>query len=191
MGDKLKTLEIKKLIQEYNFLLLDDEFKKEVISENRPEFLEKTQKLRSDLGIINDPDPQPEKKEEEVNLPKKPKIEPNSVDKSVKDKVKKLYREIVKKTHPDKVDSEDLINLYMSATIAADEYNLMELFIICDQLSINFEIDFEDKGTLIALIEMKKKELKDIEASFIWIYYMAKTEEEKNKLVELFVKKHG
>ena len=38
---------------------------------------------------------------------------------------------------------------------------------------------------------MKKKELKDIEASFIWIYYMAKTEEEKNKLVELFVKKHG
>ena len=191
MGDKLKTLEIKKLIQEYNFLLLDDEFKKEVISENRPEFLEKTQKLRSDLGIINDPDPQPEKKEEEVNLPKKPKIEPDSVDKSVKDKVKKLYREIVKKTHPDKVDSEDLINLYMSATIAADEYNLMELFIICDQLSINFEIDFEDKGTLISLIEMKKKELKDIESSFIWIYYMAKTEEEKNKLVELFVKKHG
>ena len=191
MGDKLKTLEIKKLIQEYNFLLLDDEFKKEVISENRPEFLEKTQKLRSDLGIINDPDPQPEKKEEEVNLPKKPKIEPDSVDKSVKDKVKKLYREIVKKTHPDKVASEDLINLYMSATIAADEYNLMELFIICDQLSINFEIDFEDKGTLIALIEMKKKELKDIESSFIWIYYMAKTEEEKNKLVELFVKKHG
>ena len=115
MGDKLKTLEIKKLIQEYNFLLLDDEFKKEVISENRPEFLEKTQKLRSDLGIINDPDPQPEKKEEEVNLPKKPKIEPDSVDKSVKDKVKKLYREIVKKTHPDKVDSEDLINLYIKS----------------------------------------------------------------------------
>lgn len=191
MGDKLKRLEIKKLIQEYNFLLLDDEFKKEVISENRPEFLEKTQKLRSELGIIDNQQPQTEKKEEDVNLPKKPKIESDSVDKSVKDKVKKLYREIVKKTHPDKVDSEELINLYMNATMAADEYNLMELFIICDQLSIDFEIDFEDKGTLIALIEMKKKELKDIEASFIWIYYMAKTEEEKNKLVELFVKKHG
>jgi hypothetical protein len=79
----------------------------------------------------------------------------------------------------------------MNATIAADEYNLMELFIICDQLSIDFEIDFEDKVTLIALIEMKKNELKSIEASFIWLYYMAKTEEEKNKLIELFVKKHG
>jgi hypothetical protein len=191
MEDKLKRLEIKKLIQEYNFLLLDDEFKKEVISENRPEFLEKTQKLRSELGINNDPEPKTEKKEEEVNLPKKPKIEPDSVDKSVKDKVKKLYREIVKKTHPDKTNSEDLINLYMKATIASDDYNLFELFIICIELNIDIDIDINDKDTLTVLIEMKKNELKSIEASFIWIYYMAKTEEEKNKLIELFVKKHG
>jgi len=191
MEDKLKRLEIKKLIQEYNFLLLDDEFKKEVISENRPEFLEKTQKLRSELGINNDPEPKTEKKEEEVNLPKKPKIEPDSVDKSVKNKVKKLYREIVKKTHPDKTNSEDLINLYMKATIASDDYNLFELFIICIELNIDIDIDINDKDTLTVLIEMKKNELKSIEASFIWIYYMAKTEEEKNKLIELFVKKHG
>lgn len=192
MGDKLKMLEIKKLIQEYNFLLLDDEFKKEVISESRPEFLEKTQKLRSDLGIeiLVDP-PQEEKQDENINIPKKPKIDPDTVDKTTKDKVKKLYREIVKKTHPDKTNSEELISLYMNATIAADDYNLMELFIICNQLSIDFEIDMEDKDTLNVLIEMKKKELKGIEASFIWMYYMAKTEEEKNKLVELFVKKHG
>ena len=191
MEDKLKRLEIKKLIQEYNFLLLDDEFKKEVISENRPEFLEKTQKLRSELGINNDPEPKTEKKEEEVNLPKKPKLDPNSINKSTRDKVKKLYREIVKKTHPDKTNSEDLINLYMKATIASDDYNLFELFIICIELNIDIDIDINDKDTLTVLIEMKKNELKSIEASFIWIYYMAKTEEEKNKLIELFVKKHG
>jgi hypothetical protein len=52
-------------------------------------------------------------------------------------------------------------------------------------------LDLEDKDTLITLIEMKKREIKSIEASFIWLYYMAKTEEEKNKLIELFVKKHG
>jgi len=189
MGNKLKRLEIKKLIQEYNFLLLDDEFKQEVISENRPEFLEKTQKLRTELGIEIILDPP--KEEENVNTPKKPKIDPDSVDKTTKDKVKKLYREIVKKTHPDKTNSEDLISLYMNATIAADDFNLMELFIICNKLSIDFDIDLEDKDTLSVLIEMKKKELKSIEASFIWMYYTAKTEEEKNKLIELFVKKHG
>ena len=192
MNDKLKKLEIKKLLQEYNFLLLDDEYKKEIISDNRPEFLEKVQKLKSDIGVVQEPEIKPEKKEDvKEDLPKKPKLDPNSINKSTRDKVKKLYREIVKKTHPDKTNSEDLINLYMKATIASDDYNLFELFIICIELNIDIDIDINDKDTLTVLIEMKKNELKSIEASFIWIYYMAKTEEEKNKLIELFVKKHG
>jgi hypothetical protein len=192
MNDKLKKLEIKKLLQEYNFLLLDDEYKKEIISDNRPEFLEKVQKLKSDMGVVQEPEIKPEKKEDvKEDLPKKPKLDPNSINKSTRDKVKKLYREIVKKTHPDKTNSEDLINLYMKATIASDDYNLFELFIICIELNIDIDIDINDKDTLTVLIEMKKNELKSIEASFIWLYYMAKTEEEKNKLIELFVKKHG
>ena len=114
MGDKLKQLEIKKLIQEYNFLLLDDEYKKEIISENRVEFLEKVLKLKTELGI----QPQEEQKEsenQETPPPnKKNKIDPDSVNKSTKDKVKKLYREIAKKTHPDRTTSEELVDLYLS-----------------------------------------------------------------------------
>jgi hypothetical protein len=189
MDNKLKKLEIKKLIQEYNFLLLDDEYRQEIISENKTDFLTKVEKLKSELGIINEPETP--KKDEEVNLPKKPKIDSGQVNKSTKDKVKKLYREIAKKTHPDKTNSEELVNLYMRATVAAEDYNLFEIFIICNELNIDIDLDLEDKDTLITLIEMKKREIKSIEASFIWLYYMAKTEEEKNKLIELFVKKHG
>lgn len=191
MNDKLKKLEIKKLLQEYNFLLLDDEYKKEIISDNRPEFLEKVQTLKSELGITQEPEIKQEKEDVKEDLPKKPKLDPNSINKSTRDKVKKLYREIVKKTHPDKTNSEDLINLYMKATIASDDYNLFELFIICIELNIDIDIDINDKDTLTVLIEMKKNELKSIESSFIWLYHTSKTEEEKNKLVELFVKKHG
>lgn len=187
MTDKLKKLELKKLLQEYNFLLLDDEYKKEIISENRSEFLKRTQKLRLDQQLPVET----ENSKKETNLPKKPKIDPDTVDKSTKEKVKKLYRDIVKKTHPDKTNSEYLINYYMKATVAADDYNLMELFIICNELLIEFDLDLEDKTTLTTLIEMKKNELKSIESSFIWMYYISKTEEEKNKLIELFVKKHG
>lgn len=192
MNDKLKKLEIKKLLQEYNFLLLDDEYKKEVISDNRPGFLEKVQKLKTELGINQIPEIKEDKNEEvKEDLPKKPKLDPNTISKVTKDKIKKFYREIVKKTHPDKTNSEELINLYMKATIAADDYNLFELFIICIELNIDIDIDLEDKDTLTVLIEMKKNELKSIESSFIWLYHTSKTEEEKNKLVELFVKKHG
>lgn len=191
MSDKLKRLELKKLLQEYNFLLIDDEYKKEIISENRFEFLEKVQKLKIELGINNIEELKKDDQEKEINLPKKPKIDTNDVSKSTKDKVKKLYREIVKKTHPDKTNSEELIDLYMKATIAAEDYNLFDLFIICIELNIDVDVDMEDKDTLSVLIEMKKTELKNIESSFIWLYHMSKNEEEKNKLIELFVKKHG
>ena len=51
MGNKLKELEIKKLIQEYNFLLTDDEYKKEIIQENRPVFMEKVDNTKKKLDI--------------------------------------------------------------------------------------------------------------------------------------------
>lgn len=189
MNDKLKKLEIKKLFQEYNFLLIDDEYKQEIITNIKPEFLEKTQKLRIELNI--QPEPIQEENHNDINLPKKPKVDPSTINETTKNKIKKLYREIVKKTHPDRTESEELINFYRLATEASDNYNLFELFIICNKLEIEIDLDFEDKDTLSILIEMKKEELKSIESSFIWLYANSKTEEDKNNLVELFVKKHG
>ena len=36
MKTKIKQLEIKKLVQEYNFLLSEDEYRTEIIEENKP-----------------------------------------------------------------------------------------------------------------------------------------------------------
>ena len=95
MNEKLKKLEIKKLFQEYNFLLIDDEYKKEIISENKSEFLERVKKLELELGIT------PEIKnnndtnnDENIDLPKKPKFNSELVSESTKNKVKKIHREI-------------------------------------------------------------------------------------------------
>jgi hypothetical protein len=194
MSEKIQKIEARKILHEYNFLLLDDEYKKEVISENTAEFLERVQKLKIELGIFDEPEIPGEEKEGEEKkekMPKKPKLDPDSISKNTKSKIKKLYREIAKKTHPDKVTSEDLIELYMKATSAADNYNLFELFIICIELNIEIEVDEDDKEILLKIIEMKKEELRNIEASFIWLYANSKTEEEKNNLIDLFVKKHG
>ena len=180
MNERVERLEIKRLIQEYSFLLIDDEYKQEVIWENKMEFLEKIQKLKAEMGITYDYE-QDEKNEDEIRdeeekkqegetqkeddgseekdkkINKKSKIDPDLVSQSTKEKVKKIYREIAKKTHPDRTKSEKLINFYLRATEAADEYNLLELFIICMELNIEIGIDKEDKDTLEALIEIKKK----------------------------------
>jgi hypothetical protein len=182
MNKRLEQLEEKKLLQEYSFLLLDEEYKREVIDDGREEFLNKIQEVRGD---VSPPPPQTQPQE------KPNKIDPNSVDKSTKDKVKKLYREIAKVTHPDKAKTDEHTGLYMQATVAAEEFDLFTLFEICSKLRIEHSVDGEDKEILKVKIDKKKDKLKNIESSFIWLYTHAKTEQEKQFLINQFAEKHG
>jgi hypothetical protein len=184
MSKRLEQLEVKKLLQEYSFLLLDEEYKREVIDGGREEFLTKIRETRGEQP----PPPPPTEPQEK---PKKDKIDPNTVDKSTKDKVKKLYREIAKVTHPDKAKTDEHTELYMEATKAAEEFDLFTLYEICAKLDISHSIDIEDKDILKIRINKKRDELKSIESSFIWLYVHAKTDEEKQKLIEHFIKTHG
>jgi hypothetical protein len=183
MNKRLEQLEIKKLLQEYSFLLLDEEYKTEVVDGSREEFLSKIRETRG-----NEPPPIPTEPQEKK---KKDKIDPNSVDKSTKDKVKKLYREIAKVTHPDKAKTDEHTELYIQSTVAAEEFDLFTLYEICAKLDISHSIDVEDKDILKIRINKKRDELKSIESSFIWLYVHAQTEEEKQQLINHFIKTHG
>ena len=66
-------------------------------------------------------------------------------------------------------------------------FNIFDLFQICVELNIEIELDFEDTDVLNFLIQSKKNEIKKVESSFIWLWINAKTEQEKDKLVKLFV----
>lgn len=191
MENHLKNLEIKKLIQEYNFLLTDDEYKKQLIADFQTAFLNAIQKVREELGL---PTPKPivDNGENKVdNQKKKKKTDPDKVDKETKDKIKKIYREIVKLTHPDKVETKESIDLYMRATEAADNYDLFELYQISNQLNIVVELDLNDKYLLNILIDTKKDELKNIENSFLWKWIHLPTEDDKKNIIKLFISNHG
>ena len=191
---KLKNLKVQKLIQEYTFLLTDDEYKKEVVNTYQKDF----------LSIINGMiKPEEPKKEEEksddskkegddtTEQPKKqPKIGDDLVNETTKSKIKKIYRDIVKLTHPDKVNSNDLIKLYIEAKDAYEDNDLFVLYFICGKLNIPLDLDEEDTEILNKLIEVKRKELKSIETSFLWQWVHAKDDVEKEKLVTTFVEKH-
>ena len=187
MDKKLEKLEVQKLLQEYSFLKVDDEYKQEVIAAGKEEFMKKVHEKNGST-----PPPKPQTKEVGEEEEKKPKkIDPESVDPKVKKKVKKLYREIAKLTHPDKVDSDELVELYHEATVAADEFDLFTIYSICAQLNISHSLDKEDIEVLKMHITDKRKKLEDIEKSFIWLYTQAKSEGEKDDLINLFVKNYG
>lgn len=183
MNQKLQHLEVKKLLQEYSFLLIDEQYKQEVIAANKQEFLTR---VREANGTTEQ---EPESVTE--SKPKRARVDPDTVDKSTKDKVKRLYREIAKRTHPDRCVDATLHELYMEATEAAEDFDLFALYELCSRLDITHSIDPEDKDILQQRIMHKKEELKAIEASFIWLYAHAPTEEHRTKLIEQFVNKHG
>jgi hypothetical protein len=182
MNNKIQHLEVKKLLQEYSFLLLDEEYKQEVIAANKSEFLTRVREANGEPAAEPEPSPEP---------PPKKRIDPDTVTSETRDKVKRLYREIAKHTHPDRCDDAELHDLYVAATEAADEFDLFALYEICHRLDITHSIDPEDKDILRQRIMHKREELKAIEASFIWLYAHAPSEEHRQKLVDQFVNKHG
>ena len=109
--------------------------------------------------------------------------------------IKKIYREIVKLTHPDKTEKmnnrDELNDMYIKAKIAADEYDIYGLLVICDKLKIKWLIDISEKKILEDNLIAKRKKLKSIESSYIWLWINAKTEEDKLKIVNLFIENNN
>jgi hypothetical protein len=189
MDEKLEQLQINKLIQEFSFLKSDEELKKELIEHNQNIFLELVNEELSNLNPeqIKEPD---DTIKEPKSVKVESKIDMSTVSENTKVKIKKIYREIVKKTHPDKVNSEELNELYIKATEYYVTYDIFELYFISKTLNIKIKLSLDETNTLNQLIELKKSELKAIETSFIWLWLNAQNEDEKNVLVHKFLKVH-
>jgi pyruvate/2-oxoglutarate dehydrogenase complex dihydrolipoamide acyltransferase (E2) component len=187
MDDKLVELQINKLIQEYSYLKSDEDFKKELISTKQKGFLDLVNEKLGDLKPeeINKP-PNQEQKSKKVE----PKIDMSGVSENTKVRIKKIYRNIVKLTHPDKVESEELNDLYIQATQAYEAYDIFELCFISKKLNIKVKLSLDETKTLNELIDSKKNDIKKIESSFIWLWINAPDNNEQNNLVDRFIEKH-
>jgi hypothetical protein len=189
MDEKLEQLQINKLIQEFSFLKSDEELKKELIEYNQNIFLDLVNEELSNLNPdqIKEPD---DTIKEPKSVKVESKIDMSTVSENTKVKIKKIYREIVKKTHPDKVNSEELNELYIKATEYYVTYDIFELYFISKTLNIKIKLSLDETNTLNQLIELKKNELKAIETSFIWLWLNTQSDDEKNLLVHKFLKVH-
>ncbi len=188
MKNKLKQLEIKKLVQEYNFLLSEDEYRLEVIEEHKPIFMEKVGEIKKRLDIKPNLDKINEFTKNQEIENEENRLKSEDVSDSTKNKIKKIYREIVKLTHPDKINSENYLEVYHRATKYSNQFNILGLFQICVELNIPIELDMEDIDVLNFLIKQKKDDIKKIDSSFIWLWVSGINDEEKDKIVENFVK---
>jgi len=213
--DKIKHLENKKLLKELEFVETDFEYKTEIISEadtnfikNINEFLLRHPELKSMIDkrmndkvdrmvrereradnesqkekVINDEHTEEnqsvEEKEEE-------KVNDNKVVRS--EKIKKLYREIVKLTHPDKVRDSKLNDLYIKSTKSYDENDLISIYAICSELHIEYESDETDNVFISDRITVLKERINFMESTFTWKWYTADDNRQKDDVLMNYIR---
>ena len=111
---------------------------------------------------------------------------PDSIPKN-KD-LKTLYRKIITKTHPDKIGSEKYSNLFNSAARAYEENNLAKLLEIAGVLNIELlELSSDSLLLLKENIKSLSSKINNLKQSVSWAWHLAKTEEQKQKIVTFVI----
>jgi hypothetical protein len=215
MDNKIKNLEVKKMLKELDFIETDYEYRTEIVSvadsdfmNNINEFLSKNPELKNiyDKKIndniektINDI----KSKSEEVFDNTEENID-NDVDNDNKDseivedeyinsmnekssELKKIYREIVKLTHPDKVKDKKLNDFYIKSTDLYNDNDKIGLYKICDELGISYDIDENDTDIIEDKINTLKKKISFLESTFTWKWLNTKDEKLRDKILLDFI----
>ena len=206
---KLKRLEVKKLLKELDFIESDFNYKNEIVFEADSNFIKSVNDLlekhpmlkdiinkknnkRADLvfsDIIKEAlDKDDEILEEEelveefINEEFVIEIDPKEV------KMKKLYRDIAKLTHPDKIVSEKLNDLYLKSTKFYKNSDITGIYYICDELGITYEIDDKDNEMISNKINNLKSRISFMESTLTWRWYHSENEKEKEQIVLSYIK---
>ena len=206
---KLKRLEVKKLLKELDFIESDFNYKNEIVFEADSEFIKSVndllekhpmlkevidkknnkrvdslfsdiikEALDKDNEVLEEEELVEEFIDEEVVI----EIDPREV------KMKKLYRDIAKLTHPDKIVSEKLNDLYLKSTKFYKNSDITGIYYICDELGITYEIDDEDNEMIINKINSLKNRISFMESTLTWRWYHSENEKEKEQILLSYIK---
>ena len=102
-------------------------------------------------------------------------------------KIRKIYKEISKICHPDKTNVIELNEMYIQAKLLYEKNDLLGLIKISNKLSLNFEIEDDDVVVLRRSLKDKRENLMKIEGTFLWLWANAKTDEEKEAVIKMYV----
>ena len=189
--DLFLKLEFNRLIKELDFIDSDLVYKSTVLKladenfiRNVNEVLESFPQLKQIVDdkskkrfeIINNhsndshANPVGETEDEEVYEAKNPKL-------------KTLYRQIARTTHPDVSSQSNLKEVYLEAQKAYDTNDLIQIFSICEKLKIDYDITNEEFNLIKNEIDLKRQRVSFLESTFTWKWYQVQSLEEKNKII--------
>jgi hypothetical protein len=186
----LKYLELQRLIKELQFVESDYIYQSEIINQSEILFTESVnkildeypdlkniwnEKVNTNNNVIDNSDIRIHLEDVEV-------IE--SIDTSIN--IKKIYREIVKNTHPDVVRNQKLNELYLEATSAYETNDVVTLYKVCSDLMIDFPWDDSEIQKIKLKIEQYKNQIVFLESTYTF-KWLKSDDVDKNKIVLKFI----
>ena len=191
--NNLEKLEIKRLLKELDFIESDYEYKNELINQLEIEFI-------SSVNIYLDDKPELKeifdekinkrfqetinRKIESLNNPP-PVVEKIVVE--VDPKIKKIYREIAKKTHPDKVKDDELNDIYIKSTEYYESGDILSIYKICEDLNLEYEFTLDENELIKSKILSYKEKIDLLQSTFTWKWSNT-DEDKKDKIIEDYIK---
>jgi hypothetical protein len=173
---------LKKLSHKYEFLKLELEEVKEEAEEYNKEwsilfgkyFVDKSAEMwvNEETGEVRKDLPDKEKKQKKLNPSQK---------------LKKLYRGLSSKIHPDKGGNDEdfsaLKTLYDSA-------NLLELLKLAGEFNIDYDIDEEDEKLIMSSCDKIGKKIDNTKQSLSWVYFTGNIMKKK-AVLQILKRDHG
>ncbi len=209
--NKIKQLEIKKLLRELDFIESDFIYKNELVQEADNSFIRSVNDLlikHPDLKDIFDKKINSKienvfkKRQEIIKGITESDEKEISLDEFIDEivdqtsfieveievsKIKKLYREIVKRTHPDKVSNKKLNELYLKSTFFYEANDIAGIYSICDELDLDYEVDEKDNKMIVDKINSLKSRITFMESTITWKWFHSEDEKEKEQLVLRYI----
>lgn len=187
----IKYLEFRRLMKELQFVESDYHYQSEILKLSDSEFLQNVDNVLNQF---------PELKEiyyrRQEEIYKNVVIQP-SID-FIKEETsniapedleaKKLYRDIVKTTHPDKIKNHKLNELYLEATDAYEKNDVLTLYKVCSELNIDFELPENYVDKLNVKIDSYKKQISFLETTYTFKWIKSPSQHDKNRVVVEFIR---
>ena len=185
----MSSIKIKKLTLQYSYLLLEKEEVDEICLSTEKEIREFMKNNYPDEynDLFGDKkrnfkNQEPKKESGEVSEEYELKT------KKKNDDVKKLYRRIAEKTHPDKIGSNEHANVFSEASLAYKEQDIATLLNIAGRLNIELvELSPESVKLLENNVNSLSDHIDNKKTTTSWAFHVAKSDEEKKAVVQAII----
>jgi hypothetical protein len=183
--NNLKFLEFQRLIKELQFVESDYIYRQEMLNHADQFFQESVNKILLDYPELNSLWSEKDTKSgesEQIEKEVEEKLELVEEDLNLK----KLYRDIVKVTHPDKVKNQKLNELYLEATTAYESGDPVTIYKVCSDLMINIEFEEEVIEKIQNKIKDLKKQILFLESTFTF-QWIKSDDENRNNIILKYI----